>query len=59
MSDFLSNYDVIANTSSLNESLLSWVNIIREMGLKPVCNAFSNDFVYYIAKANGSIVSWN
>jgi hypothetical protein len=57
--DLLSNNDVVTNSSPLNESLLSRVNVIREMRLQPVSNAFGYDFVDHIAETDGSEVRGN
>ena len=57
MSNFLSNDDVIANSMSLNESLLSWLNIIRQVRFEPISQRFSNDLINNITKANESKIN--
>jgi hypothetical protein len=46
---FLSNYNIVTNASPFNEGLLRGVNIIRQVGLEPICNAFGNTFIDHIS----------
>jgi hypothetical protein len=59
MSYFLSNDDVVTYAHTFDERLLRGMNIIWQMRLKSISNAFSYDFVDRIAKTNRSIISWN
>jgi hypothetical protein len=57
--DLLGNNDVVTNSSPLDESLLSRVNVIREMRFQSVGNAFGYDFVNHVAKTDRSEISGN
>jgi hypothetical protein len=46
--DLLSNNDIVTNSSPLDESLLSRVNVIWEMRFQSVSNALGYDFVNHI-----------
>jgi hypothetical protein len=59
MRDLLSNNDIVADSSSLDKSLLRGVNIIWQVGFEPISNAFCNDFINYITEAYGSEISGN
>ena len=56
VSNFLSNNDVITDTPTLYESLLSGINIVRKVRLQSVGQGFGNDLINDIAKADRSIV---
>ena len=59
MGNLLSNNNVITNSSTLNKSLLSRINIIRKVRFKSISQRFSNNFIDDITKANGSLVTRN
>lgn len=41
----------------MHKSILGWANIGGQDVFKPISQGFRNDFVQYIAKADGAVVS--
>ena len=50
--DFLGNNNIIWNSPTLDKSLLIFMNMIREVIFKPICQSWT--ITSYIAYANGS-----